>query len=204
MPQEVVESIPKSVIPVYWDYYHFKEQDYSDMIENHKQLSDKTWFAGGAWCWSGMIPYNRYTLETMIPALNACKKHGIKNVVMTLWGDDGAECSHYACLPALFYLAQYAKGVTDGDVIKEKFKRLVGIDFDDFMLIDSPNYIAGNETDAASPCNPSKYMLYSDPFNGFLDFTVSEGGNERYAEMAERLRAVARKSRRYGYLFRRC
>jgi hypothetical protein len=44
-------------------------------------------------------------------------------------------------------------------------------------------------------------MVYSDPFNGFLDYTVSEGGNERYAEMAEKLREIAKKSRKYGYIF---
>ena len=198
MPQEVVESIPKSVIPVYWDYYHFKEQDYSDMIENHKQLSDKTWFAGGAWCWSGMIPYNRYTLETMIPALNACKKHGIKNVVMTLWGDDGAECSHFSQLPSLFYLAEYAKGNTDEAKIKDRFKCLCGIDYDEFMQLDCPNDIIEYQ---GKPCNPSKYMLYSDYFNDYLDYSIQLGAGEKYKGYAEKLYATAKKSRRYGYLF---
>ena len=139
MPKEIVESVPKSVIPVYWDYYKTTEQAYSDMIENHKQLSNKTWFAGGAWSWYGIIPFNRFTLESMIPALNACKKHKIRNVVLTMWGDDGAECSRFSQLPSLYYLAQYAKGITDEEKIKAGFKRLVGIDFDEFMNIDCPN-----------------------------------------------------------------
>ena len=201
LPRELLKVCPKNVIPVHWDCWGRNPEGYQAMLANHRQFSSKTWFAGCIWSRTGGVPHNGYSIEIGRAAIDGCRAEGCRNIFFCLWGDDGAECSHYACLPALFYLAQYAKGVTDGDVIKEKFKRLVGIDFDDFMLIDSPNYIAGNETDAASPCNPSKYMLYSDPFNGFLDFTVSEGGNERYAEMAERLRAVARKSRRYGYLF---
>jgi hypothetical protein len=44
-------------------------------------------------------------------------------------------------------------------------------------------------------------MLYSDYFNGFLDITVSEGGNKLYADMADKLAAVAKSSRKYGYIF---
>ena len=198
MPKEIVESIPESVIPVYWDYYQSKEEIYSGMIENHKQMSKKTWFAGGAWCWYGLIPYNRFTLESMIPALNACKKHKIKNVFMTMWGDDGAECSHFSQLPSLFYLAEYAKGNTDETKIKEKFKRMIGIDFDDFMQIDCPNDVIEYE---GRPRNPSKYMFYSDYFNGFMDYTVKLGAGEKYKGYAERLRETSKKSRRYGYVF---
>ena len=198
MPQEIVESLPKSVIPVYWDYYKSQESAYSDMIENHKQLSDKTWFAGGAWCWHGLIPYNRFTLESMLPALNACKKHGIKDVIFTMWGDDGAECSHFSQLPSLFYLAEYAKGNTDEANIKEKFKRFCGIDFDEFMQIDCPNDIIEYE---GRPRNPSKYMLYSDYFNDYLDYTIKLGAGEKYKDYAQKLYATAKKSRRYGYVF---
>lgn len=198
MPREVVESVPKQVIPVYWDYYQDSEQKYSDMIENHKQLSDQLWFAGGSWSWSGFIPHNRFTLQTMLPAMDACRKHGVRNIVFTMWGDDGAECSHFSQLPSLYYLAEYLKGNTDEADIKEKFRRLVGIDYDEFMRIDSPNQVIPFEMGAH---NPSKYMLYSDYFNDFLDVTIQPGAGARYAEFAAGLREVAKKSRRYGYVF---
>lgn len=198
VPREVIASLPKSVIPVYWDYYQTKEETYSNMLENHKQLSKKTWFAGGAWSWYGMIPYNRFTLQSMIPALNACKKQGIKDVVFTMWGDDGAECSHFSQLPSLFYLAEYAKGNTDEENIKEKFKRFCGIDFDEFMQIDCPNDVIPYE---GRPCNPSKYMLYSDYFNDYLDYTIKPSAGAQYKIYAQKLYATAKKSRRYGYVF---
>ena len=198
MPRSVIEALPESVTPVYWDYYQSDERVYNDMLENHKQLSKKTWFAGGAWSWYGMIPYNRFTLQSMIPALNACKKQRIRNVFFTMWGDDGAECSHFSQLPSLYYLAQYAKGVTDEEKIKAGFKRLVGIDFDEFMNIDCPNDVVPYE---GKPRNPSKYMLYSDYFNDFLDYTVKEGGGEKYEQYARELRETAKKSRKYGYVF---
>ena len=198
MPKEIVESLPESVIPVYWDYYQTTESAYSDMIENHKQLSDKTWFAGGSWCWYGLIPYNRFTLQSMIPAIDACKKHGIKDVIFTMWGDDGAECSHFSQLPSLLYLAEYSKGNTDEESIKKKFKTLCGIDYDEFMQIDSPNDVIEY---TGIPRNPSKYMLYSDYFNDYLDYTIEQGAGEKYKAYSDKLRTTAKKSRRYGYVF---
>ena len=206
MPEEIVKSVPKDIIPVYWDYYQKKESAYSEMIENHKQFSDKTWFAGGAWCWYGMIPFNKYTVETMIPAIDACKNQGVRNVFMTMWGDDGGECSHFSQLSSLYYLAQYANGITDEGKIKAGFKRLTGIDYDEFELIDCPNEVVpyntvGELLNEGRPVNPSKYMLYSDYFGGYLDYTVKKGGGEKYAVYAENLRRVSKKSRKYGYVF---
>ena len=136
----------------------------------------------------------------MLPAIDACRKYKTENVFFTMWGDDGAECSHFSQLPALFYIAEYAKGNSDEEKIKRKFKSLVGIEFDDFMLTDKPNHVFGYNK---APRNPSKYMLYSDYFNGFLDVTLEDGKGygEFYAELAKKLYDVAKKSRRYGYVF---
>ena len=198
VPKEVVESVPESVIPVYWDYYRTEESNYSDMIENHKQFSKNIWFAGCAWSWDGLAPFNRFTLKAMVPALNACRKHKVKNILFTMWGDDGAECSHFSQLAVLLYLAEYAKGNTDEEKIKAKFKRITGMDYDEFMALECPNDVVEYE---GLPRNPSKYMLYSDYFNDFLDYTVKPGAGERYKEFADNLRRTSKKSRRYGYLF---
>lgn len=201
VPEEVVKSIPEGVIPVYWDYYHNEERIYDYHFDAHAQMSKNTWFAGGAWSWAGFMPHNAYSLYTMLPAIHSARKNKIKNVFMTMWGDDGAECSKVAMLPSLFAIAEYAKGNEDMDLIKAKFKRLTGIEYDEFMLLDAPNDINGTSVDSKGVLNPSKYMLYSDYFNGFLDVTVVGGEGEKYKALAEKLYAVAKKTRRFGYLF---
>ena len=198
VPQDIVDTFPQDVTPVYWDYYQTEEEKYSGMMYNHEQFSKKTWFAGGIWSWRGLIPFNGFSIKSMIPALEACKKHKIRNVVMTTWGDEGAECSHFSQLPALFYIAEYAKGNTDEASIKAKFKSMIGIDFDEFMAIDLPNEVVPYEN---LPKNPSKYMLYADCFNDFLDYTVTPGAGANYVDYAKKLHATAKKSRRYGYVF---
>ena len=202
VPKEIIDAIPEDVIPVYWDYYHHNERDYDIHFDIHKQMSKNTWFAGGAWSWGGFMPHNDYSLLTMGPAIRSAIKNKVKNVFITMWGDDGAECSKVAMLPSLFAISEFAKGNEDMELIKSKFKRLTGISYDDFILLDAPNDIDGTSREYAGPVNPSKYMLFSDYFNGFLDVTVRGGEGEKYRALAEKLYKVASSSRKYGYLFK--
>lgn len=200
VPDEVLAALPKNVLPVYWDYYQTKASDYDTMLKMHAQFSKNTWFAGGAWSWAGFAPLNLFSIRAMKEAMIACRENKVKNIFFTMWGDDGMECSHFSQLPALMYIAECAKGNFDEDKIKAKFKRIVGVDYDAFMSVDLPNYVT-DDSPYRSEC-PSKYMLYSDPFLGFLDYTVSEGAGARYKEYAKTLGSVAKTTRKYGYVFK--
>ena len=147
IPKEVIDSYDPDIIPVYWDYYHTDEKIYDAMIYNHKQLSKDVWFAGGAWTWSGTIPQNKHSLKTMIPAINSCKRAGVKNIIFTMWGDFGGECSVFSVLPSLHYLAETIRGNSDEALIKSKFKKITGVDYDEYMNLDSPNEIQGIKHD---------------------------------------------------------
>ena len=197
-PKSVASTLPENVTPVYWDYYNERRESYDVMIKMHKQLSKNVWFAGGAWCWTGFAPLNKLSIRLMKEAMLACRDNRVKNIFFTMWGDDGMECSHFSQLPALMCLAEYAKGNFDDNKIKQKFKRIVGIDFDDFMKVDLPNCLPKEPNYAESP---SKYMLYSDPFLGFLDYTVSDGVSKTYESHKNELLAVAKKTKKFGYVF---
>lgn len=199
VPNEAKKALPNSVLPVYWDYYSDTEQKYDTMIKMHKQLSKDTWFAGGAWCWTGFAPLNGLSVRLMKEAMIACRKNRVKNVFITMWGDDGMECSHFSQLPALLAISEYYKGNFDETKIKSRFKKIVGIDYDDFMKTDLPNHLGKEPSYAESP---SKYMLYSDPFLGFLDYTVTRGASEIYKSHKKELLAVAKKTRKYAYVFK--
>lgn len=194
-PQDILDIMPKCVTPVYWDYYHSDESAYDDMISNHRQISDKMWFAGATGGY--MVPRNRVALDRILPALRSCKKNGVRDILITMWGDNGAESGYFSSLPSLFYIAQYACGNTDEELIKQNFERLVGISYDDFLTLDLPNELPSKEF---AP-TPSRYMLYSDYFNDFLDHTVMPGGGRIYEDYAARLGAVAKKTRKFGYIF---
>ena len=200
VPKEYVDALLDNVIPVYWDYYSDSYDNYDNMFYNHAQLSKKTWFAAGAWTWGGFVPHNSVSIKCTPPAIAAAKKYRVKDIFVTMWGDNGSECSKYAALPTLFFIAEHVKGNTDMERIKKRFKSRFGVAFDDFMLLDKPNEIAMPK-DSSSPVCPSKYMLYSDPFVGFLDSTVRLGEGKKYAEYAKEIRSVGKRTRRFGYIF---
>lgn len=192
VPKDVVESVPKKVIPVYWDYYSLDYNRYDAMLSNHKQLTDELWFAGAAWGWRGMIPYNNFTINTMTASLDACETNGCENIMVCIWGDDGNECSRYSHLPSLYFIAKYASGEKDMKKIKAGFEEMFGISFDDYMKIDEPNR-PGNPNFGYCDMNSSRYMLYSDYFNGFRDVMAKEEEAADYAVYSKELSAIAEK-----------
>lgn len=87
---------------------------------------------------TGFAPHNAYSIDATKAAFHACKEKNIKNVFVTMWGDNGAECSKFGLLPSLYYAAQAARGTEDIETIKNGFSEKFGIAFDDFMLADLP------------------------------------------------------------------
>ena len=197
LSNEVKASVPKDIELVYWDYYHDKKPFYASMIRSHNELSDKIWFAGGAWCWMGFAPGNVYTMDTMVPAMQACREEGVQNVFITLWGDDGKECSYYSLLPSLYALKRIYDGEENIDKIKAEFKALTGEDYDDMFALDIPNFVGGNQSIIR---NVSKAMLYNDLFLGMSDSAVKEGITKEFKQHAKRLAKIAKTSQ-YGYIF---
>lgn len=100
IPPKALEEMP-DVTLTYWDYYHFEEQEYNMMIGQHRQLSEKLMFMGGIWTWCGQLPSWSMTEKTMVPALRACCKNHVEQVVASVWGDDGCETNGFFALPGL-------------------------------------------------------------------------------------------------------
>ncbi len=197
LAKESIEGAP-DVSLVYWDYYHKKKSDYKAMVVAHERFGKEIWFAGGVWTWVGFTPANRYSLQTMKPAMDACRECGVKNVFFTLWGDNGKECSYFSVLPSLYYLKRYYDGVTDRRQIAAEFERLTGESFEMMIRLDDANYVGGNKDGVR---NPSKFMLYNDPFFGWMDTQAKEGVGEQYKRLAKRFARNAKQSENFGYIY---
>lgn len=198
VPQSAIDAVPEGVELVYWDYYSTNKERYLNNLKTHAQFKNETWFAGGIWCWRSLVPANHYTVKTMVPAIDACREMKVKNVVMTIWGDNGCECSRYATLPSLLYLAEYMRGNTDEEKIKAKFKSIFGFDYDAFMRLDEPDHI---HTEYLGTERSSRKVLFSDLFIAFNDPCVKEGHSTVFAALSEEYAAYAKKTRKWGYLF---
>lgn len=198
IPQEVVDITPAEVGLVYWDYYNKDKAMYDAMFAAHKRFNNEIWFAGGAWVWGGLSCGNQQTMDTMVPAMISAKEQNIENILITLWGDNGKECSFYSVLPSLFAIRRFYDGETDTDKIKSEFTALTGENYDDMFDLDLVNLVGGNKDETKCV---AKSMLYNDPFLGFFDSGVREGAADEYAEHAKKFSEHAKSSKSYGYIF---
>ncbi len=196
VPQDILEMVPQNIQLTGWNYYSFEEQFYLDMIDNQRAFERSIYIATGAISWLGFVPMNKYSIKQNTIAMRACKKKCVKNYAVTTWGDDGAECSLFACLPTLAYVAAMARGEKN---YKERFKQMTGIPFDKYLRLDSPNEVV-------EPLQPyplthaSRYMLYNDCLQGLFDSTVNEGDGEKYKSIALKLSNIS-KCGEFGYIF---
>lgn len=198
VPESVKKLVPDNVHLVYWDYFSLDRKSYEKNIDAHNAIKADSWFAGGLWTWAGYAPHNAYSISTMREAMKACRAKGVEHVVMTMWGDDGAECSKFALLPALFTVAQMACGIDDEETIHANFEKEFGIPFEGFRTLD----LSGTQNDSAKAIrNPDKYLLFCDPFMGQFDNRVAPDDAAAYAACAARLEKYE-SSAEYGYLFR--
>ena len=101
IPEHVREAVPENMSLVYWDYYSSDRERYHRMIASHREFGRPLWFAGGAWTWNGEVPDNRFAMRSLEAGLTECIQAGIRQAFVTLWGDNGGECSCFAALPAL-------------------------------------------------------------------------------------------------------
>ena len=194
---EIKKLVPEDIELVYWDYYHDDKDFYDKMIKAHKAFDREVWFAGGAWSWVGFAPLNEKSLKTMLPAMESVREQGIENVLITMWGDNGGECSFYSLLPSLYAIRQYADGNYDQKKIEEGFYKLFKLKFSDFMLLDIPN---GEDTANKTEC-PCKTLLYNDFFLGYVDKMVEEQKKIPYAQHAAALKDAAKRAGDFGYIF---
>ena len=201
VPTSVVEQIPDNIELAYWDYYTQEQDQYDDMIQAHLEMNKKVWFVGSAWSYCGFAPYNSFSLDSMRPAMQSVRKYGIQDVLITMWGNGGKECSFFSLLPALYTIRQYADGNFDDDKIKADFERIIGISYDEFCLLDIPNDTGSFRWNKSGwPENPCKALLYQDAFQGVYDGNMQVRTPISYKEHAQKLYDVIPNLGEYGYI----
>jgi len=162
------DTMPKGLTQVFWDYYNTDESFYSIGIEKHfKYLSDEMVFAGGIWLWSGHTPLYSRSLKNSIPALNACLKKGVKNVLATAWLN-GGEGQLILSLAGLAWYADFDyKNRFDLDSAKKCFEMACGVSYDDVVSCEKIEYPDGGEFCV------TRSLLYNDPLEGLCDANVT-------------------------------
>ncbi len=198
--QEIIKSVPKGVNLLYWDYYHRDVETYDYMLKLHKQLNEKLYFVGGIWTWRGYAPYNEYTELTMTPAIEACRKHNVHDIMMALWGDNGGECARFSTISSMAVIAEnILYGVVDYARVSKLLVLLTGYTYEELKMLDLSNHLWGEKLEMN--VNPSKYLLFADPFISFFDEYVQKGCSKTYKNAHKELSILAKRNNAFSYLF---
>lgn len=189
-------TIEEDVRLMYWDYYSTDVNHYVDRIHQNKALSPNIGMISGAWRWTGFFPHNHYATNASCKAIEACKKCDIDTFVMSMWGDDGAECSVFAVLATLFATSREVYG---NDVDNDAFCKVVGIDIEDMYKLDEGNPYVSDDTHN----NASKYVLYDDVLMGIFESVCDKALYAHFQTSEENFRNLYTKYARspFGYLF---
>lgn len=92
---------------VYWDYFQEKKARYDMKIKAHKDFKRDIIFAGGLWTWGNVLPDYKMCFEAMIPAMQSCVEHGIRDVFACCWGDDGCESDYFRAIYSFAIFSEY-------------------------------------------------------------------------------------------------
>lgn len=185
---DVRARIPKGVRLIRWKYGKEPRDVFSKALSQHKAICDDVGFAGAAWTFIGNAPDNRYGIDTIEQQMEICLERGIENYMITMWTDAHAICSIYAVLPTLFVAGEIAKGKKSCEIDKLRFKKIVGVDFDDFMLLDNLNNPFFKDLKMLN--SRCFWGLWSDVFLGSYDLYLDGHTGEAYKKLAERLGEV--------------
>ncbi len=170
IPSDIVASIPKDVQLVYWDYYHPDVEMYRKMIAFHRQLGSEPIMGGGIWTWYRLWCSHPWSFTVVNSCMSACRQEGLKEVFMTMWGDEGMEVDLFSALPGIQYFCEHAFGAKDPmKAAKKHFPGSCGCAFEPWVRasdIDSPPVI---KDPALSRSAMGRSMLWQDPALSILD-----------------------------------
>lgn len=125
--QEVVSDIPKGLQLVYWDYYHENRDFYEKFIEKHRKMAGDPLMGSGVWTWDKFWYDHYYTLQTVVPCLEACRAKGLREVFFTMWGDRGGFCDYDSAFAGLAFAAELAfSGKANVKRLEKTMKALFG------------------------------------------------------------------------------
>lgn len=199
---DILAGIP-DVELVYWNYYRKEQEVYIKDFQHHKQLGRTPIFAGGAWTWNGIAPNYGKAIATTEGAMAACKKEGITEVFVTLWGDNGAETPFTTAYPMLQLFAEhtYHQQVLSEQVAR-RFEFCCEGHFNDFMLLKHLDETPGVMKDNMNTSMTSKVALYQDILIGLYDENI-RGLNlgEHYQQLAALLEKAKQANPAWESLF---
>ncbi|MGQ9661219.1 MAG: beta-N-acetylhexosaminidase [Kiritimatiellia bacterium] len=193
IPDDVIEKIPRDVQLVYWDYYHDEPETYRKMIGFHRRLGVEPIMAGGIWTWPRFWCALPWTFKTISACLAACRAEGLREVFMTMWGDDGMEVDLFSALPGVQFFCEQAFAAEAAlDTVQQRFEAICGCAFEPWIRAADLDLVPGIANRHKSRTNAAKGLLWQDPALAILDPHIRlEAVSRHYRQLADELSRAA-------------
>ena len=109
IPDEVKKEIPPEVQTSYWDYYHYEPEIYAEKLTASRELNGHApLMASAIRTWPVFWTNFDLTKRTVRPCLEGCRRSGTRDIIYTMWGDDGGFCEFESVFSALAWAADCA------------------------------------------------------------------------------------------------
>lgn len=163
--QEMLDGAPEDIDLIYWDYYTEDPAYHRQIMSQHRLFRAETAFAGGIFTWLSPVADWDKTFRASRVTLDACRECGIRRVIATMWGDDGAEGNLlYTGLYGLNAYAEYGwHGSFDSAWSDARFQFIADCDAVAMRAMDRFNHLPGLVPGKDDTINPVKQLLYEDP-----------------------------------------
>lgn len=124
-PPALAAKIPDNIRLCYWDYYHKDADFYEKMIAKHRRMHGEPLMAGGVWTWGTFWYAHRITRAATTACVAGCRKAGLRDILFTMWGDDGGFCDFESAFAGLAWAAELAvAGKADPKVLEKRYAAL--------------------------------------------------------------------------------
>lgn len=201
---QIKKAMPDKLGLVFWEYDHVNQDYYDGVIRRHQEFNRRVYFAGGIYnCYGFGVNYG-LAAKTIEVSIASCKRNGVRDTFLTVWGDDNTENNIFSLYLGFQYLAEhcYRDGVTEED-IRRRFKTCCSGEKDDFWAVTYLDEIPG-AVPPGNPkrANPSKWLLWQHPMYGLFDKNVEGLGlNDYYEKLAGRFREALPRNPDYTSVF---
>ncbi|WP_179215490.1 beta-N-acetylhexosaminidase [Paenibacillus sp. MY03] len=201
---KVAYEVDRSLDFVYWEYFTIDVDAHLASIAENQRLSDNVMYAGAIWGWSNVAVNYIKTFDSSETALIACKKAGVKQVFVTVWGNTGTEVNLFYNLLGLQYYAEhgYNAEVTT-DLMRQRFLECTDYDYDAFYEISRFNVLDdSNRATRDGFSNVARCILYQDLLKGLFDVNLKELGMDltQHYTALEQMMSVYRNDELFDYL----
>lgn len=83
-----VERVDESIELIYWNYWTREAEAYKRVLDSHRNFNDNISFAGSVHTSMNLV-YEYSGIEITKAAIEGCNNSGIKDILYTMWSEDG-------------------------------------------------------------------------------------------------------------------